>query len=96
VFPAFAVLTPTFLATIGDSPGSVPFGKTYAQWSVLWWQWFLPLTNAQFSACTTPGRGNRVYFPPALAPTALSDPGLRVMITEGEFKANALWRLAKR
>jgi len=40
-----------------------------------------------------PGRGNRVYFPPALAPTALSDPGLRVMITEGEFKANALWRL---
>jgi hypothetical protein len=41
-----------------------------------------------------PGRGNRVYFPPGLAPAAMADPSLPLIITEGEFKALALWRLA--
>jgi len=27
-------------------------GKSYEQWSVLWWKWFLPLTVEQFNACT--------------------------------------------
>jgi hypothetical protein len=41
-----------------------------------------------------PGRRNRVYFPPGLAPGLLDDPSVPVIITEGEFKALALWRLA--
>jgi predicted P-loop ATPase len=40
------------------------------------------------------GRGNRVYFPPRLSIAALADASLPVIITEGEFKALALWRLA--
>jgi hypothetical protein len=41
-----------------------------------------------------PGRRNRVYFPPGLPPALLDDPSVLVIITEGEFKAVALWRLA--
>src|ERR1039458_3134225 len=40
------------------------------------------------------GRGNRVYFPPGLSVAVLADPSLLVIITEGEFKALALSRLA--
>ncbi len=40
-----------------------------------------------------PGRRNRVYFPPGLEVAALADASLPVIITEGEFKAMALWRL---
>ena len=38
-------------------PGSRAFGKTYAEWSVVWWQWFLPLTSEQFNACATAQSG---------------------------------------
>jgi hypothetical protein len=43
-------------------PTSRPFGKTYAEWSVLWWQGFLPLTNAQFNACTIGQGPSNVRF----------------------------------
>jgi hypothetical protein len=41
--------------------GSKPHGKSYEQWSVLWWQWFLPLTAAQFNACSI-GQSGPVAF----------------------------------
>ena len=41
-----------------------------------------------------PGRRNLLYFPPGLLSTALEDIALTIIITEGEFKALALWRLA--
>jgi hypothetical protein len=41
-----------------------------------------------------PGRRNRVYFPVGISAALLADTSLPVMITEGEFKALALWRLA--
>jgi hypothetical protein len=34
------------------------------------------------------------YFPPGLPAALLTDPSLLLIITEGEFKALALWRLA--
>jgi predicted P-loop ATPase len=41
-----------------------------------------------------PGRPNRLYFPPGLPVAVLADPALPLIITEGEFKALALRRLA--
>jgi putative DNA primase/helicase len=41
-----------------------------------------------------PGRGNLVYFPPGATQQLLADPKLTVIVTEGEFKTLALWRLA--
>jgi predicted P-loop ATPase len=41
-----------------------------------------------------PGRGNLLYFPPDVVLTMLKDVALPVIITEGEFKALALRRLA--
>jgi P4 family phage/plasmid primase-like protien len=41
-----------------------------------------------------PCRRNRVYFPPGLQAAALADISIQVIITEGEFKTLALWRLA--
>src|SRR5580700_7295560 len=41
-----------------------------------------------------PGRPNRLYFPSGLPADVLTDPALPLIITEGEFKAVALWRLA--
>jgi hypothetical protein len=43
-------------------PVSSAHGKTYSEWSVLWWQWFLPLTAAQFNACTIGDGGGHVAF----------------------------------
>jgi hypothetical protein len=40
------------------------------------------------------GRGNMVYFPPGLQPGLLKAVDTPVIITEGEFKTLALWRLA--
>jgi predicted P-loop ATPase len=40
------------------------------------------------------GRANLIYFPPDVLPTLLEDSTIPVIITEGEFKALALWRLA--
>jgi Virulence-associated protein E/Domain of unknown function (DUF3854) len=41
-----------------------------------------------------PGRGNMLYLPPGYDPAWLSEPELPLIITEGEFKALALSRLA--
>jgi len=41
-----------------------------------------------------PGRRNLLYFPPGLQLSALMDPNLPVVVTEGEFKALALFRAA--
>lgn len=42
-----------------------------------------------------PGRGNMLYFPPEVTPEMLADPTLPLTITEGPFKALALYRLAQ-
>ena len=41
-----------------------------------------------------PGRGNLVYFPPGVDVDLLAQANVPVIITEGEFKTLALWRLA--
>ena len=41
-----------------------------------------------------PGRGNVLYFVPGTSPELLGDPNLPIVITEGEKKGIALWRLA--
>ena len=41
-----------------------------------------------------PGRGNMIYLPPAIDSGFLAITGLPVIVTEGEFKTLALWRLA--
>src|SRR5215831_17989250 len=37
-------------------------GKTYADWSVLWWQFFLPLSKEDFNACTIGQENPNVAF----------------------------------
>ena len=41
-----------------------------------------------------PGRGNMIYFPPGLTPNILQNVSTPLVITEGEFKTLALWKLA--
>jgi hypothetical protein len=41
-----------------------------------------------------PGRGNMLYFTPGITDAQLRDTALPLIITEGEFKTLALWRLA--
>lgn len=41
-----------------------------------------------------PGRKNMLYFVPGLSPTLLKAVATPVIVTEGEFKTLALWRLA--
>jgi hypothetical protein len=41
-----------------------------------------------------PGRSNMLYLAPGISPRFLRDPSLPIIITEGEFKTLALWRLA--
>jgi predicted P-loop ATPase len=41
-----------------------------------------------------PGRGNMLYFAPGVTDAQLRDFTLPIIITEGEFKTLALWRLA--
>jgi hypothetical protein len=38
-------------------PGSVAFGRTYAQWSAAWWQWELQQTNSPDSPAVNPDPG---------------------------------------
>jgi len=42
-----------------------------------------------------PGRANLLFFPVGVTPEMLTDVRLPVLITEGEFKSMALWRLAQ-
>jgi hypothetical protein len=41
-----------------------------------------------------PGKGNLIYFVPGIDPRWLDDVRLPIIVTEGEFKVLALWRLA--
>ena len=41
-----------------------------------------------------PGRSNMLYFVPGVDPAFLPDTSMPLVITEGEFKTLALWRLA--
>ena len=41
-----------------------------------------------------PGRSNMLYLAPGVSQVLLRDASLPIMITEGEFKTLALWRLA--
>jgi predicted P-loop ATPase len=41
-----------------------------------------------------PGRSNMLYLPPGVDQVALGDTSLPLVVTEGEFKTLALWRLA--
>src|ERR1051325_10763412 len=41
-----------------------------------------------------PGRSNMLYVVPGIAPGILRDVSIPVVVTEGEFKTLALWRLA--
>jgi hypothetical protein len=41
-----------------------------------------------------PGRGNMLYFAPGVTDAQLRDFTLPLIITEGEFKTLAMWRLA--
>src|SRR5215472_5289289 len=41
-----------------------------------------------------PGRSNMLYFAPDVSEESLRDAALPIVITEGEFKTLALWRLA--
>jgi hypothetical protein len=41
-----------------------------------------------------PGRGNMLYFAPGTTEAQVRDTALPLIITEGEFKTLALWRLA--
>lgn len=41
-----------------------------------------------------PGRSNMLYIVPGIAPGLLRDVSIPVVVTEGEFKTLALWRLA--
>lgn len=46
-------------------PGASPYGNTYAQWSALWWRWFisLPLTNNPVAgADCSAGQVGAVWF----------------------------------
>ena len=43
-------------------PTPPPYGRTYSQWSVLWWQWFLPLTAEQVNECTIGQSDSNVAF----------------------------------
>jgi hypothetical protein len=62
------------------SPVTSPYGKTYSEWSVLWWQWFLPLSSTQFNTCAIGQGANNVAFllagPPSCAGTVPSGTAL--------------------
>jgi hypothetical protein len=51
------------------TPNSVPFGKTYGQWSAAWWQWAVsfpastsPLTNTDAKSCAQKQSGPVWYL----------------------------------
>src|SRR5262252_3162271 len=43
---------------------------------------------------SAPGRGNMLYIPPGVDPSLLKNSAVPLIVTEGEFKTLALWRLA--
>ena len=43
---------------------------------------------------SAPGRSNMLYLPPGVSHSLLREPALPIVLTEGEFKTLALWRVA--
>ena len=44
-------------------PASVPFGRTYEEWSANWWQWFLSQTYNDLYSCSTKRLGAVAMLP---------------------------------
>lgn len=53
------------------------------------------LTTERAKYISVPGRGSLVYFPPESTQALLESSTVPVIVTEGEFKTLALWRLAR-
>lgn len=76
-----AVLVPTQLALANNPnpgvlpPSSSPHGKTYGEWSAVWWQWFLRFPAPGPGEPCDVGQQGSVWFL-AGAPVALGDPGI--------------------
>jgi hypothetical protein len=99
---AVLALAPTvsFAANSGPvlPPSSRPFGKTYSEWSVLWWQWFLPLTIEQFNACTIGQGPSNVKFlyggtvngSPLVCPLETIPPGTFLFFPVGNVECSNL------
>ena len=62
-------------------PASVPFGKTYEEWSTIWWQWFLSQTYRDIGSCSMKRLGPVALVPigmPQCSITVPSDTALFV------------------
>jgi len=70
---------------------SRPHGKTYSEWSVLWWQFFLPLTAAEFADCTI-GHSGKVAFLLTGPPTCTGsvDPGTALFFPVANVECSSL------
>lgn len=70
---------------------SKPHGKTYSEWSVLWWQLFLPLTAAEFGDCTI-GHSGKVAFLLTGPPTCTGsvDPGTALFFPIANVECSSL------
>jgi hypothetical protein len=84
------------LATGNPNPTVSPIqskahGKTYSEWSVLWWQFFLPLTNAEFANCTIGHSGNVAFLitGPATC-TGSVDPGTALFFPVANVECSSL------
>jgi hypothetical protein len=66
-------------------------GKTYSEWSVLWWQYFLPLTATQFADCTI-GNSGQVAFLLTGPPTCTGrvDPGTALFFPIANVECSSL------
>ena len=61
-----AAAAPQAVATSGATvipPVSVPYGRTYEEWSVIWWQWYLALTIDDVGSCPVKRLGPVVMLP---------------------------------
>ena len=70
---------------------SKPHGKTYSEWSVLWWQYFLPLTSTEFGECKI-GQSGKVAFlitGPATC-TGKVDPGTALFFPVANVECSSL------
>ncbi len=66
-------------------------GKTYSEWSVLWWQYFLPLTAAEFADCTIGHSGKVAFLLTGPATCAGSvDPGTALFFPVANVECSSL------
>lgn len=77
VLSAMCILSPFFLSVgnaaqeseLIESPDSKPYGLSYGEWSVKWWQWILsipadksPIIDKSGSSCATNQNNSNVWF----------------------------------